>query len=1447
MFDELGLSEPSLPVIRDAITRSVQKRPELLFALGQDSLAHRAIQAALERTRGAALALDATEAVALDVYVEELDQALEGSSPLSGAARAGAVRIARPADLAGLELDAVVLCRASDVALDRNPAPNAVLGDRFGALLPKDERPPNVFSEHRFELVAVASVLSGARQLSVSYATHEGASSLGPSRLAMWLESRGATLRREPASLLARGAGRTLPEPVPTPSALRRAEIEGERQRYFFAADPESLAGPYTGRTPGLTAYLGGDSERPIAVTALERALRCRFLGFMGSVLRANRDDPVGDAISARERGSLLHAALASALDATRSRLGVDTPAELLATGMEAARVTLETKGRGALRRAGLAATLLDVRAILSVSFAADDGVAFTEAELGFGRGSPWQPLELESLHVSGRIDRIDASTDRRRVRVIDYKTRLGSKGDDSTELQPWLYAEKVAREWGAEHTSFAYFGLNQRTPALRVVYEGPPNGAEIQSAFERAEAIARELGVRLASTRSPNRRASARAASPVTPAGGRCPLPTPAPSGAETVSQAPDPTALALEQNAVIAASAGTGKTHLLTNLYLALVLGLGPDAKPVAAERIAATTFSRAAAREIRERLEQRLAVLAGEARVEGVIGKDAALARLAETRGLSDRELSGRAARALEDLPRAFIDTLHGLATRLVRTHALELELSPGFTILDESAAFEDAETSLDEVLSQALDEGGDSARAALALIDSCHGLEGTRSALLGLFGLLDEEGLGSGELAPPSHLAEGAELAAAMRDAARAVLGHGRSHPLAAAADEVLAALTEPIDAPRLERGLVLLLGERRPKLEKYPAGPELLSLLDAMPAAATSRNRGDQLALAARFVARAPRARGRESRHRRARRPDPAEPPQAPRREEPARLRRRAVAGARSAAHAPRSAGRSRGEPGRALGRRVSRTRAACSAISCCCSGSPRRPRGAHPGRAARSQLAPAARTRRGRRSQTVDLRVPRRRRLGLRTARRRARRRARGACPRSARRARLGEPGGALLDAVRKLPLGAGHLELRERGRAPRLHGSAPPRVRDPLHGSGSAAPGRRDAAPGRVTLIDAEPVPRAEDALLSRAEGPLLAAFTIAGFCARSHAEGTPLANIAVLSRRRAMLPLLEVALDRFQIPFVVAGRALYATPEVRDLAALLRVALDPHDRHALVVVARSPLGGISDPGLVELSEPGRGLLPARRWDPDSVSDARDRALVVELKQRLVELADVGPRLSPRDALSFAVERFELQSVLGAQPRGPGRFGNVGRLLEIAARHGGNLPRFSRWLERQISLEVDESEAAVFSEGDDAVRLLTVHGSKGLAFEVTVLADADAHEVPHSAPLSLLRNDDGSIEARGAPPRPRRRRIHATHGPRGGRCPRPRARRTPASVVRRADARAARARDRPAAEAATEHARPQHPGRARERRTRRRGSARPRSRRRAARGAAAT
>jgi RecB family exonuclease len=488
LFGELGLLEPPAGALREAIARAEGRRPELLAALAQDSVASRAIASALERTAQAALALAADDPVPLASFAEELDLALEGAAPLAGAARAGAVRIARPSDIAGLALDSVVLCRASDADLDRSPSQNAVLGDALSSQLPEPERPPTALVEHRFDLLAVASVLAACRRVTVTFATHDGDSTLGPSRLAMWLMDTGASLRREPASPLSPGAGRTTRPRAPSASAERRSAIELERQRFFV--EPPAEGGPYSGRTQPLARHLGGSAERPIAVTALERALRCRFLGFMGSVLKATRDDPVGDAITARERGSLLHAALAEALEATRGRFGIDSPAELEARAFAAAKALLERKGRGPLRRAGLAATLLDVRAVLKKTFALDEGLTFKAAELAFGQRGTWPPLAVGSLFVSGRIDRIDVTSDGRRTRVIDYKTRLPAKGDAEAELQPWLYAEKAGQELAAEQTSFAYFGVNQRAPEQRLVYEGAAGGDAVRIAFERAEGI---------------------------------------------------------------------------------------------------------------------------------------------------------------------------------------------------------------------------------------------------------------------------------------------------------------------------------------------------------------------------------------------------------------------------------------------------------------------------------------------------------------------------------------------------------------------------------------------------------------------------------------------------------------------------------------------------------------------------------------------------------------------------------------------------------------------------------------------------------------------------------------------------------------------------------------------------------------------------------------------
>ena len=135
-------------------------------------------------------------------------------------------------------------------------------------------------------------------------------------------------------------------------------------------------------------------------------------------------------------------------------------------------------------------------------------------------------------------------------------------------------------------------------------------------------------------------------------------------------------------------------------------------------------------------------------------------------------------------------------------------------------------------------------------------------------------------------------------------------------------------------------------------------------------------------------------------------------------------------------------------------------------------------------------------------------------------------------------------------------------------------------------------------------------------------------------------------------------------------------------------------------------------------------------------------------RELVVKHKSGVEILAgsDLFDRPSSNDTTGLD-ELFRLPELLVGLPRGPGRLGNAMRLLEIAGRRGGNLPAFVRWLERQIALDVDESEAAVFSEEDEAVRLLTIHASKGLAFPTTIVVDLGSVERPRS-PYSTRRSD---------------------------------------------------------------------------------------------------
>ncbi|MBN2287745.1 MAG: UvrD-helicase domain-containing protein, partial [Candidatus Glassbacteria bacterium] len=121
-----------------------------------------------------------------------------------------------------------------------------------------------------------------------------------------------------------------------------------------------------------------------------------------------------------------------------------------------------------------------------------------------------------------------------------------------------------------------------------------------------------------------------------------------------------------------LIEASAGTGKTYTITGIYLRLVLEQG-----LGVERILVVTFTRDATAELRDRTRRALKSLLAEVECPGGAGGEELLQKLAAGyRDSGRRELAlGRLSGALRTFDQAAISTIHGFCGRMLQENAFE----------------------------------------------------------------------------------------------------------------------------------------------------------------------------------------------------------------------------------------------------------------------------------------------------------------------------------------------------------------------------------------------------------------------------------------------------------------------------------------------------------------------------------------------------------------------------------------------------------------------------------------------------------------------------------------------------------------------------------------------------------------------------------------------------
>ena len=249
---------------------------------------------------------------------------------------------------------------------------------------------------------------------------------------------------------------------------------------------------------------------------------------------------------------------------------------------------------------------------------------------------------------------------------------------------------------------------------------------------------------------------------------------------------------------------------------------------------------------------------------------------------------------------------------------------------------------------------------------------------------------------------------------------------------------------------------------------------------------------------------------------------------------------------------------------------------------------------------------------------------------------------------------------------------------------------------------------------------------------------------------------DGAPRAaaprDVIALVRKRTHLHVYERELEAARIPFITSRRGgLLHALEARDLVALIECLLLPHADLKLAHVLKSPIFGCSDDDLLKVFAP----LPdtgARGWErlvalaeaPHATAEA---ARAARLLPRWRERCGTLPVHDLLDHIYFEGDLEARYAAAVPPARRPQVAANLRAFMQLAlTQDAGRYPTLAGFA-RELASLIDDADASpdegLAADGADAVRLLTIHGAKGLEAPIVWLLGGS--DRPHAESYGVL------------------------------------------------------------------------------------------------------
>src|SRR5262245_33274640 len=214
---------------------------------------------------------------------------------------------------------------------------------------------------------------------------------------------------------------------------------------------------------------------------------------------------------------------------------------------------------------------------------------------------------------------------------------------------------------------------------------------------------------------------------------------------------------------------------------------------------------------------------------------------------------------------------------------------------------------------------------------------------------------------------------------------------------------------------------------------------------------------------------------------------------------------------------------------------------------------------------------------------------------------------------------------------------------------------------------------------------------------------------------------------DFLILFRQRRYMADYARRLEELGVPCEIAGGGAFGDSEDLDsLLTLLGAVADPDDPVLLVASLRGPLFGVDDEALYRFARSGGRF--HYRSDPPVGADPRIRRAFEKLR----EGEELARTLPPGAAISRFSGGLGWTALAAAEELGATRAGNLLKAFAAARKLSGEGRSFAGVVQELLRMRAETliEQMSVEPGRGDVVRLMTVHGAKGLEAPVVFLAE---------------------------------------------------------------------------------------------------------------------